>query len=116
MRERNMSVEIHDKMIKLLAEVDELKVKEAALQGEKQRHIDQIAQSETDLAKSNEAIEECHAHSKQLKGRMDMYRDELFGAEEASAPATDGEEDPGPDRESEAKKLWRAQARLVQNR
>jgi hypothetical protein len=48
-----MSVEIHDKMIKLLAEVDELKAKETALQAEKQRHIDQIAQSESDLAKCN---------------------------------------------------------------
>jgi chromosome segregation ATPase len=111
-----MSIEIHDKMIKLLAEVDELKTKEVALQAEKQRHADQIAQSESDLAKCNEAIEECHAHGKQLKSQMDMYRDELFGPEEASAPATDGEEGQGPDRESEAKKLWRAQARLVQNR
>jgi hypothetical protein len=47
---------------------------------------------------------------------MDSYRDELFGAEEASAPTTDDEEGQGPDRESEARKLWRAQARLVQNR
>jgi uncharacterized coiled-coil DUF342 family protein len=111
-----MSVEIHDKMIKLLAEVDELKAKETALQAEKQRHIDQIAQSESDLAKCNEAIEECHACGKQLKSQMDSYRDELFGAEEATAPTTDGEEGQGQDRESEAKKLWRAQARLVQNR
>ena len=33
-----MTVEIHAKLITLLAEVDELKSKEAALKSEKQRH------------------------------------------------------------------------------
>jgi len=111
-----MSDEIREKINSLLTEVGELHEKEKALQAEKQRHTDQIVQSESDLAKCSEAIEECRAHGKQLKNQMDLYRDELFGREEVSAPATDGEEDQGPDRESEAKKLWRAQARLVQNR
>jgi predicted nuclease with TOPRIM domain len=111
-----MSAEIREKINSLLTEVGELHEKENALQAEKQRHTDQIAQSESDSAKCSEAIEECHAHGKQLKSQMDMYRDELFGAEEASVPTADGEEGQGPDRESEAKKLWRAQARLVQNR
>jgi hypothetical protein len=41
-----MTVEIHDKLIALLAEVDELKGREAQLKSEKTRHLEQIAQSE----------------------------------------------------------------------
>jgi hypothetical protein len=41
-----MSNEIHDKLVALLAEVDELKTKEAQLKAEKTRHLEQIAQSE----------------------------------------------------------------------
>jgi hypothetical protein len=41
-----MIVEIHAKLITLLAEVDKLKRKESALKSEKQRHLEQIAQSE----------------------------------------------------------------------
>jgi hypothetical protein len=37
-----MTVEIHDKLIALLAEVDELKSKEAQLKPEKTRHLEQI--------------------------------------------------------------------------
>jgi hypothetical protein len=44
-----MTVEIHDRLITLLAKVDELKSKEAALKSEKQRHLEQIAQSEGEV-------------------------------------------------------------------
>ena len=47
-----MSVEIHDKLIALLAEVDELKSKEAQLKSEKTRHLEQIALSNGDTCKS----------------------------------------------------------------
>ena len=40
-----MTVEIHAKLITLLAEVDELKGKEAQLKSEKTRHLEQIALS-----------------------------------------------------------------------
>jgi hypothetical protein len=46
-------VEIHAKLITLLAEVDELKRKEAALKSEKQRHLEQIAQSEGEVSRCN---------------------------------------------------------------
>ena len=42
-----MTVEIHAKLITLLAEVDDLKSKEAALKSEKQRHLEQIANFDT---------------------------------------------------------------------
>jgi hypothetical protein len=107
-----MSVEIHDKLIKLLADVDELKANEATLQAEKQRHIDQIAQSEGDLQKCIEAIKEVHANVERCKGQMDSYRDELFGITEGAAP-TNGETHEGDDqgRESEAKRLWKEQVK-----
>ena len=46
-----MSVEIHDKLIALLTEVDDLKTKEAELKSEKQRHLEQIAQSEGEVSR-----------------------------------------------------------------
>jgi hypothetical protein len=49
-----MTVEIHDKLIALLAGVDVLKIKEAQLKSEKTRHLDQIAQSEGDVQKCND--------------------------------------------------------------
>jgi hypothetical protein len=43
-------VEIHDKLIALLAEVEEFKSKEAQL------HLEQIAQSEGDVQKCNDEL------------------------------------------------------------
>jgi hypothetical protein len=51
-----MIVEIHAKLVTLLAEVDELKSKEAAVKSEKQRHFEQIAQSEGDVQKCNDEL------------------------------------------------------------
>jgi hypothetical protein len=45
-----MTVEIHDKLITLLAEVDDLKSKEAQLRSEKTRHLEQMALSESEVA------------------------------------------------------------------
>jgi hypothetical protein len=44
-----MSVEIHDKLIALLSEVDSFKTKEAELKAERQRHQEQIAASESEV-------------------------------------------------------------------
>jgi hypothetical protein len=46
-----MTVENHDKLIALLAGIDELKIKEAQLKSEKQRHLEQIAQSEGEVSR-----------------------------------------------------------------
>jgi hypothetical protein len=51
-----MTVEIHAKWITLLAEVDELKSKEAALKSEKQRHLEQIAQSEGEVSRCSDEL------------------------------------------------------------
>ena len=49
-----MSVEVHDKLIALLTEVDELKSKEVATQVRETRHLEQIAQSESEVGLCNE--------------------------------------------------------------
>jgi hypothetical protein len=54
-----MSKEIHDKLIALLAEVDELKTKEAQLKGEKTRHLEQIAQSEGETQRCDNELTGC---------------------------------------------------------
>jgi hypothetical protein len=51
-----VSVEIHDKLIALLGEVDELKTKEAQLKSEKTRHMEQIAQSEGEVNRCNDEL------------------------------------------------------------
>jgi hypothetical protein len=48
-----MSVEIHDKLIALLSEVEGFKTKEGELKVEKQRHLEQIAQSEGEVSRCN---------------------------------------------------------------
>jgi hypothetical protein len=53
-----MTVEIHDKLIALLAEVDELKGTEAQLKSEKLRHLEQIAQFEDEVSRCNDELSE----------------------------------------------------------
>ena len=51
-----MTVEIHAKLITLLAEVDDLKSKEARFKLEKTRHLEQIAQSEIEASRCNDEL------------------------------------------------------------
>jgi hypothetical protein len=106
-----MSEEIKDQMLKLLADVDELKAKEAQLQIEKQGHIDQIAKSEEFLRQCEAAITECHDNGKLYKKQMDDYRDQIFGVEEATGTAANTEEDNDQGKESSAKRLWNQEAK-----
>jgi hypothetical protein len=62
-------VEIHDKLIALLAEVDELKIKEAQLKSEKARHLEQIAESEGEVSRCNEELDEIRESQLRLKRR-----------------------------------------------
>ena len=110
-----MSVEIHDKLIALLAEVGELKNREAQLQSEKQRHLEQIAQSDNDVQKCNDELEDIRENQLRLKREMDGLRDELFAREEEEAiivddahVVTDGE---NSQTDSEAKRAWDARAK-----
>jgi hypothetical protein len=110
-----MTVEIHDKLIALLAEVDELKGKEAQLKSEKTRHLEQIAQSEGEVGRCGEELSDIRESQLRLKREMDGLRDELFAAEEDEAiivddahVVTDGE---NSQTDSAAKKAWDARAK-----
>jgi hypothetical protein len=61
-----MTVEIHAKLITLLAQVDELKSKEAALKSEKQRHLEQIAQSEGEVSRCARPVRSSRAAPTEL--------------------------------------------------
>ena len=110
-----MTVEIHDKLIALLAEVDELKSKEAQLKSEKTRHLEQIAQSEGEVSRCNDELSDIREGQLRLKREMDGLRDELFAREEEEAiivddahVVTDGE---NSQTDSEAKRAWDARAK-----
>ena len=78
-----MSVEIHDKLIALLAEVDELKSKEAQLKSEKQRHLDLITASNCEIDRCNGELREIRENQLRLRREMrDSLRDELFRRED----------------------------------
>jgi hypothetical protein len=62
-----MTVEIHDKLIALLAVVDELKTKEAALKADKQRHLEQIAQSEGEVGRCNDELSDIRENQLRLR-------------------------------------------------
>jgi hypothetical protein len=97
----------------LLAEVDELKSKEAAVKSEKQRHLEQIAQSEGEVSRCNDELSDIRENH--AEARMDGLRDELFAREEEEAVivddahvVTDGEIS---QTDSEAKRAWDARAK-----
>ena len=110
-----MSVEIHDKLIDLLAAVDELKTKEAELKSEKQRHSEQIAECESEVSRCNDELSDIRESQLILKREMDGLRDELFAREgeediivDDAHVVTDGE---NSQTGSEAKKAWDARAK-----
>jgi chromosome segregation ATPase len=84
-----MTVEIHDKLIALLTEVDELKTKEAALKAEKARHLEQIAECEGEVSRCNEELSDIRENQLRFKREMDALRDELFTREEEEAIIVD---------------------------
>ena len=110
-----MTVEIHDKLIALLTEVDELKSKEAQLKSEKTCHLEQIAESEGEVSRCNGELSDIRENQLRLKREMDGLRDELFAREEEEAiivgdahVITDGE---NSQTDSEAKRAWDARAK-----
>ena len=110
-----MTVEIHDRLIALLAGVDELKTKEAQLKSEKTRHLEQIAQSEGEVSRCNYELSDIRENQLRLKREMDGLRDELFAHEEEediiiddAHVVTDGET---RQTDSEAKRAWDARAK-----
>jgi chromosome segregation ATPase len=112
-----MTVEIHDKLIALLAEVDELKDRWAQLKLEKSRHLDLIEQSEREVSRCNDELGEIRENQLRLKREMDDLRDELFAREEEEAiivdeahVVTDGE---NSQTDSEAKRAWDARVKQL---
>ena len=109
-----MTAEIHDRLIALLAGVDELKTKEAQLKSEKTRHLDQITQSEGEVGRCNDELSDIRENQLRLRREMDGLRDELFAREEEEAiiiddaVVTDGE---SSQTDSEAKRAWDASAK-----
>jgi len=110
-----MTVEIHDKLIALVADVDELKGKEAQLKSKKTRHLEQIAESEGEVSRCNDELTDIRENQLRLKREMDGLRDELFAREEEEAiivddvhVVTDGE---NSQTDSETKRAWDARAK-----
>jgi hypothetical protein len=110
-----MAVEIHDKLIALLAEVGELKTREVAFKAEKLRHLEQIAQSESDVRRCDDELGDILENQLRLRREMDSLRDDLFAREDEEATiadeahvATDGD---NSQTDSEAKRAWDARAK-----
>jgi hypothetical protein len=107
-----MTVEIHDKLIALLAEVDELKNREAQVKLEKSRHLDLITQSENEVSRCDDGLGEIRENQLRLRREMDGLRDELFHREdevietdESHVPTEDG-----APAETGAKRAWNERA------
>jgi hypothetical protein len=103
-------VEIHDKLIALLADVEELRTKEAAVKAEKTRHLEQIAQSEGEVRRCNNELCEICENQLRLKREMDGLRGELFAREEDEVVISDDAHIPtedGASAESGGKRAWK---------
>src|ERR1700733_11964976 len=77
-----MSVEIHDKLIALLSEVDGFKAKEGELKAEKQRHLELISVSEGEVTRCNGELDEVRENQLRLRREMDNLKEELFARPE----------------------------------
>jgi hypothetical protein len=110
-----MSVEIHDSLIALLAEVAALKEKEGSLKSEKMRQLEAIAVANGEVTRCNEELDQIREAQLKAKRTMDSLRDDLFrreeeeviAADEAHIP-TDGE---GAANENERKRAWDERAK-----
>jgi hypothetical protein len=110
-----MTLEIHDKLIALLAEVDELKGKEAQLKSEKTRRLEQIAQSQGEVGRCNGELDDIRENQLRLRREMDGLRDDLFRREEEEVIETDEAhivtDGSVPSTESDAKRAWKERQR-----
>jgi hypothetical protein len=113
-----VSVEIHDKLIKLLSSVEEFKQKEAELKSEKRRQLEAIAVAEAEVTRCNAEMEDIRENQLRLRREMDGIKDDLFRREEdeetivqdeAHTP-TDGSV---PSTESERQRAWKDRQRTL---
>jgi hypothetical protein len=110
-----VSVEIHDSLIALLAEVAALKERETATKGEKQRQQEAIPLAESEVSRCNGELDEIREAQLKAKRTMDGLRDALFAREDEETivaddahVVTDGE---SSQTGSEAKRAWDARAK-----
>ena len=112
-----MSNEFKDRMLQLLTAVDEVQAKEAALQTEKARHQAQIAQSEADLRRTEDEIEQCREGALALRRQMDDLKNEIFARPEEEVITIDEAHIPGDGEKhstkSEGHKLWKDRQRQL---
>jgi chromosome segregation ATPase len=106
-----MSNEYKDQMLQLLTAVDDVKAMEAALQTERKRHQDQIAQSEAELKRTEDDIAQCRETALSLRRQMDDLKNEIFArpedeiiVEDTAHVVTDGS---APSSESEGRRMWK---------
>ena len=79
-------MEIHDRLIALLTDVDELTSKEAALIRRRScAHLEQMAQSEGEVVRCNGELDDVRENQLRLRREMDGLRDVLFTREEDEA-------------------------------
>jgi predicted nuclease with TOPRIM domain len=105
-----MSVEIRDKLKALLSDVEGFKTKETELKAEKQRHQEQIAQSESEASRCNGELDEVRENQLRLRRQMDGLRDVLFAREDEETIAVDETHVPTEGEhasESERQRAWK---------
>jgi hypothetical protein len=112
-----MPNEYKDKMLQLLTAVDDVQAKDSALQAERKRHLDQIAQSEGDLKRTEDDIAQCREDALALRRQMDDLKNEIFArpesgetiiVDEAHIPTEDGASSEG-----ERHKSWKERQKAL---
>jgi hypothetical protein len=102
-----MSVEIHDALIALLAEVAALKEREIGLKADKQRQLEAIAAAEGEVSRIVNELDDIREAQLKAKRTMDGLRDDLFRREEDETIVLDDAHVPSdgenPSTESEGK-------------
>jgi outer membrane murein-binding lipoprotein Lpp len=109
--------EITEKVNTILTEVNELHGKEAQLKSEIEKHQEIIKTSEAEIHRCETEIAEIRANVKQHQIEMEKNCNELFQLPQDSAPNATAEADVDEQsKESNAKRLWNAQAKKIRER
>jgi hypothetical protein len=111
-----MSVEIHDSLIALLAEVAALKEREGALKSEKTRQLEAIAAAEGEVTRCNGELDQIREEQLKARRSMDSLRDDLFRRDEEEVITMDEAHVPTEgegQNDSEAKRMWRERQKHI---
>jgi chromosome segregation ATPase len=109
-----MSVELHDKLIALLGEVESLKAQETTIKADKLRHLEAISAAQSEVSGCNNTLEDIRENQFRLRREMDSLRDELFKRDDdkeeviAEDTANVTVTEYGVSGESTGKKMWNA--------